>query len=217
MIGGDAAPRETSPQDRGKQRPESPDSEGKDTEKTRTKPQNKFLPKDKRALETASSDSSTESAEGGEVLASSSTTPWQRRVRLRTSLAAKDKTQDPSPAQCAGEEGMAEASEDPTRPSCSQGGGAPTLHGWQQQPGVPRSLLLAMPKTLEFNWCRSGLCGTLLQWLAKGQDRAAYTCQGMVFKLSELPQYPELRLSRRFPWGWQSFLGRGDCVSSTWP
>ena len=37
------------------------------------------------------------------------------------------------------------------------------------------------------------------QWLAKGQDRAAYTCQGMVFKISELPQFPELRLSRRFP------------------
>ena len=45
----------------------------------------------------------------------------------------------------------------------------------------------------------SGPCGTLLQWLVKGKDRAAYTCQGMVFKLSELPQYPELRLSRRFP------------------
>ena len=28
---------------------------------------------------------------------------------------------------------------------------------------------------------------------------AAYTCQGMVFKISELPQLPELRLSRRFP------------------
>ena len=56
-----------------------------------------------------------------------------------------------------------------------------------------------MPKTLGFDWCPSGPCGTLLQWLAKGQDRAAYTCQGMVFKLSELPQYPELRLSRRFP------------------
>ena len=57
----------------------------------------------------------------------------------------------------------------------------------------------AMPKTLGFEWSPSGPCGTLLQWLAKGQDRAAYTCQGMVFKLSELPQYPELRLSRRFP------------------
>ena len=56
-----------------------------------------------------------------------------------------------------------------------------------------------MPKTLGFDWCPSDPCGTLLQWIAKGQDRAAYTCQGMVFKLSELPQYPELRLSRRFP------------------
>ena len=41
---------------------------------------------------------------------------------------------------------MAEASEHPTRPSCSQGGGAPELHGWQQS-GVPKSLLKAMPKT----------------------------------------------------------------------
>ena len=56
-----------------------------------------------------------------------------------------------------------------------------------------------MLKTLGFEWSPSGPCGTLLQWLAKGQGRAAYTCQGMVFKLSELPQYPELRLSRRFP------------------
>ena len=104
----------------------------KGTEKTRTK-QGEVLPKDKRALEATSSDYSTESDEGGEVLASSSINPWQRRVRLRTALAAKDKTQDPSPVECAGEEGMAEASEYPTRPSCSQGGGAPTLHGWQQQ------------------------------------------------------------------------------------
>ena len=94
--------------------------------------------------------------------------------------------------------GMAEASVHPTRPRCSQGGGAPELHGWQQS-GVPKSLLKAMLKTLGFEWCPSGPCGTLLQWLAKGQDRAAYTCQGMVFKISELPQFPELRLSRRFP------------------
>ena len=94
---------------------------------------------------------------------------------------------------------MAEAREYPSRPSCSQGGGAPTLHGWQQQSCVPRSLLKAMPRTLGFEWSPSGPCGTLLQWLAKGKDRAAYTCQGMVFKFSELPQYPELRLSRRFP------------------
>ena len=93
---------------------------------------------------------------------------------------------------------MAEASEHPTRPSCSQGGGAPELHGWQQS-GAPKSLLKAMPKTLGFEWCPSGPCGTLLQWLAKGQDRTAYTCQGMVFKISELPQFPELRLSRRSP------------------
>ena len=45
--------------------------------KGETPPQKRgeVLPKDKRALETASSDSSTESAEEGEVLASSSTTP----------------------------------------------------------------------------------------------------------------------------------------------
>ena len=97
----------------GKKRPKAPDSEGKGTEKTRTK-QGEVLPKDKRALEATSSDYSTESDEGGEVLASSSTTPWQRRVRLRTALAAKDKTQDPSPVECAGEEGMAEASKYPT-------------------------------------------------------------------------------------------------------
>ena len=98
-----------------------------------------------------------ESHKKGAAFASSSATPWQRRVRLRTASAAKDKPQDPSPVVCDEEEDMAEASEFPTRPSSSQGGGA----------------------------SRSGLCGTLLQWLAKGQDRAAYTCQGMVFKLSE--------------------------------
>ena len=86
--------------------------------KTRTK-QGEVLPKDKRALEATSSDSSTESDEGGAVLASSSTTPWLRRVRSRTASAAKDKTQDPSPLVCDEEEGLAEASEFPTRPSSS--------------------------------------------------------------------------------------------------
>ena len=52
------------------------------------------LPKDKRELEAASSGQSTESDEGGAVLASSSATPWQRRVRLRTALEAKDKTRN---------------------------------------------------------------------------------------------------------------------------
>ena len=138
----------TSPHDMGKKRPKAPDSKGKGAEKTRTK-QGEVLPKDKRALEATSSDYSTESDEGGAVLASSSTILWQRRVRLRTALAAKDKTQDPSPVEFAGEEDMAEASEYPTRPSCSQGGGAPTLHGRQQQSGVPRFLLQAMPVSVE--------------------------------------------------------------------
>ena len=40
------------------------------------------LPKDKRELEATSSGQSTESDEGGAVLASSSTTPWQRRFVL---------------------------------------------------------------------------------------------------------------------------------------
>ena len=178
----------------GQQRPKSPDSEGKGTEKTRTKPLNKVLPKDKRALKTASSDSSTESAEGGEVLASS----WQRRVRLCTAFAAKDKTQDPSPVSVL------------------------VKRVWQKQVKTPPSLVarrvearqlymvgssnLVFPgpccglcrRHSDSTWCLSGPCGTLLQWIAKGQDRAAYTCQGMVFKFSELPQYPELRLSRRF-------------------
>ena len=54
--------------------------------------------------------------------------------------------QEPCPVAGAGDVGMAEASEHPARPSCSQGGGAPELHGWQQS-GVPKSLLKAMPKT----------------------------------------------------------------------
>ena len=170
-----------------KTRPKASDTKGKGKDK-RTK-QGEVLPKDKRELEATSSGQSTESDEGGAVLASSSTTPWQH-------LEAKDKTREPCPVAGAGDVGMAEASEHPTRPSCSQGGGAPELHGWQQS-GLPKSLLKAMPKTLGFEWCPSGPCGTLLQWL--GQDRAAYTCQGMVFKISELPQFPELRLSRRFP------------------
>ena len=140
--------------------PKPSDSEGKGKDK-RTK-QGEVLPKDKRELEATSSDQSTKSGEGGAVLASSSTTPWQRRVRLRTALEAKDKTREPCPVAGAGDVGMAEASEHPTRPSCLQGGGAPELHGWQQS-GVPKSLLKAMPKTLGFEWCPSGPCGTLLQ------------------------------------------------------
>ena len=38
--------------------------------------------------------------------------PQQRRVRLRTAVAAKDKTQDSSNAGCAGKDGVAEAGED---------------------------------------------------------------------------------------------------------
>ena len=40
-------------------------------------------------------------------------------------LEAKDKTREPCPVEGAGDVGMAEASEHPTRPRCSQGGGAP--------------------------------------------------------------------------------------------
>ena len=105
----------------------------------------RFSPKDKRELEATSSGQSTESDEGG-----------------AKSDPAKDKTREPCPVARAGDVGMAEASEHPTRPSCSQGGGAPELHGWQQS-GVPKSLLKAMPKTLGFEWCPSGPCGTLLQ------------------------------------------------------
>ena len=66
-----------------KKRPKASDSEGKGKDK-RTK-QGEVLPKDKRELEATSSGQSTES---WPVLA----TPWQRRVRLRTALEAKDKT-----------------------------------------------------------------------------------------------------------------------------
>ena len=81
---------ETSPQGLTKKQPKAPESEGECTEKTRSK-RGEVLPKDKRALEASSSDHSTESDEGREILASSSTTPWQRRVRLRTALEAKRK------------------------------------------------------------------------------------------------------------------------------
>ena len=107
-----------------KKRPKASHTKGKGKDK-RTK-QGEVLPKakDKRELEATSSGQSTESDEGGAVLPSSSTTPWQRRVRLRTALEAKDKTREPCPVAGAGDVGMAEASEHPTRPSCSQGGGA---------------------------------------------------------------------------------------------
>ena len=75
------------------------------TEKTRTKPQGKVLPKDKRALETASSDSSTECAEGGEVLASSALSYGS--VGSDYALLQLQRTR---PSFLFGEEGMAEAS-----------------------------------------------------------------------------------------------------------
>ena len=65
-----------------KKRPKASDSEGKGKDK-RTK-QGEVLPKDKRELEATSSGQSTESDEGGAVLASSSTTPWQTSHRLRS-------------------------------------------------------------------------------------------------------------------------------------
>ena len=78
-----------------KKRPKASDSVGKGKDK-RTK-LGEVLPTDRRELEATSSNHSTESEEGGAVLASSSTTPWQRRVRLRTALEAKDNTREPCP------------------------------------------------------------------------------------------------------------------------
>ena len=60
-----AASGETSPHNKGKKRLQAPDCEG--AEKTRTK-QGEVLPTDKRALEATSSDSSTESDGGVQLL-----------------------------------------------------------------------------------------------------------------------------------------------------
>ena len=85
--------------------------------KAKSVKQGEVLPKDKRELEATSSGHSTESDEGGAVMASSSTTPWQRRVRLRTALEAKDQMRESGPVPGAGDVSMAEASEHLTRPS----------------------------------------------------------------------------------------------------
>ena len=182
---------ETSPQDMGKKRSKAPDSEGEGAEKTETK-QGEVLPKDKRALEATSSDYSTESDEGGEVLASSSTNPWQRRVRLRTALDAKTRLRTLLLLSVM----VKRVWQWLNNPPGLVARRVEARQRYMVSSNLAKSLLQVMPKTLGFEWCPSGPCGTLLQWLAKGQDRAA-----------ELPQCPELRLSRRFPGWWQKSFG----------
>ncbi|CAE7235281.1 unnamed protein product [Symbiodinium sp. CCMP2456] len=92
-----------------------------------------------------------------------------------------------------------EEADSSTPPRAHEGGGLPTLHGKRVVQGVARNNLLALPKTLGFEWCQGGPSGALLEFLGKGQDRVAYTSQDLVLKLSEQPQKQELVFANLLP------------------
>jgi len=110
-------------------------------------------------------------------------TPWARRVKQRSEASQSSQGHK----------------EDSLRPRAHEGGGLPTLHGKRVVQGVARNNLLALPKTLGFEWCQGGPSGALLEFLGKGQDRVAFTSQDLVLKLSEQPQQQELAFANLLP------------------
>ena len=110
-------------------------------------------------------------------------TPWARRVKQRSEASQPEKGHK----------------EDSLRPRAHEGGGLPTLHGKRVVKGVARNNLLALPKTLGFEWHQGSPSGTLLEFLGKGQDRVAFTSQDLVLKLSEQPQQQELTFASLLP------------------
>ena len=136
---------------------------------------------------------SESTSEQGEVLPCSSQdagqavfareTPWSRRVRLRSESQALGPP--------VGETAV-------SRPMPSAKGELPKLHGWLAQTGASNSIEM-LPKTLGFEWGVSGPSGMLLQWLTKGQDRAVYTANDLILKISTTCQKHEYELAKMLP------------------
>ena len=110
-------------------------------------------------------------------------TPWARRVKLRS----EPPRAEPEPPG------------DLLRPRSKAEGELPILHGRRVGAGVPRNVLLSLPKTLGFEWDQEGPSGPLLEFLGKGQDRVAYMSQDMVLKLSQHSQKQEHTLAKLLP------------------
>ncbi|CAE7388393.1 unnamed protein product, partial [Symbiodinium microadriaticum] len=110
-------------------------------------------------------------------------TPWARRVKLRS---------EPQRAEPGPSAGI-------LRPRSQAEGELPILHGHRVGAGVPRNILMALPKTLGFESDQGGPSGPLLEFLGKGQDRVAYMSQDMVLKLSQHSQKQELTLAKLLP------------------
>jgi len=110
-------------------------------------------------------------------------TPWARRVKQRSEAPQTEQGQIV----------------DSLRPRAHEGGGLPTLHGRRVIQGFARNNLLALPRTLGFEWHQGSPSGTLLEFLGKGQDRVAFTSQDLVLKLSEQPQQQELTYASLLP------------------
>ncbi|CAE7334827.1 unnamed protein product [Symbiodinium microadriaticum] len=89
--------------------------------------------------------------------------------------------------------------QDLVRPRSNAEGELPILHGRRVGAGVPRNVLLSLPKTLGFEWDHESLSGPLLEFLGKGQDRVAYMSQDMVLKLSQHSQKQEYTLAKLLP------------------
>ena len=118
-----------------------------------------------------------------ELEAGEPSTPWARRVKLRSGPPRAEQ----------------ELPEDLVRPRSNAEGELPILHGRRVGAGVPRNVLLSLPKTLGFEWDHESLSGPLLEFLGKGQDRVAYMSQDMVLKLSQHSQKQEYTLAKLLP------------------
>ncbi|CAE7909473.1 unnamed protein product [Symbiodinium microadriaticum] len=114
-----------------------------------------------------------------ELAAGEPSTPWARRVKLRS------------------EPYRAEPGPPADMPRSHAEGELPILHGRRVGAGVPRNVLMSLPKTLGFEWDQGGPSGPLLEFLGKGQDRLHVA--GMVLKLSQHSQKQELTLAKLLP------------------
>eukprot|EP00439_Symbiodinium_sp_Y106_P070125 s1021_g12.t1 len=86
----------------------------------------------------------------------------------------------------------------------------PCLFGYRSAPGIPRSILRALPDKLWFSW-QGGPEGQPVTYRARGRERVVYDAgDDLVLKLCEFSQGPEMRFARAFgkliaPVRWQEY------------
>ncbi|CAE7772575.1 unnamed protein product, partial [Symbiodinium necroappetens] len=95
--------------------------------------------------------------------------PWQRRVKLRSSPSSGIASQQVA-----------------------------VLHGRASFRGLPRDILSSLPTELSSEW-DNGPKGITLRFIARGGDKLAFEAEGMVLKVSNISQQPEVHFSKLLP------------------